>query len=89
MINQFIKGVGYYLVPQIPLKKKEVAPELQIVNGGIFGHCAAYTKEDYIDLDSKHEEEERFKDEIKFDDDLCDNAETSYTGKFKLKCNHS
>ena len=70
-------------------RKKEVAPELQIVNGGIFGHCAAYSKEDYIDLDSKHEKEKRFKDEIKFDDDLCDNAETSYTGKFKLKYNHS
>jgi hypothetical protein len=54
------------------------------VNGSIFDNCATYIKEDYIDLDLKTEKKKDLKEEIKFNDDLCDNTETSYDGKFNF-----
>ena len=59
-------------------------PELKIVNGAIFDNCATYIKEDYIDLDLKVDLKESPKEEIKFNDDLCDNTETSYDGKLNF-----
>jgi hypothetical protein len=33
------------------IKSDDIVLELKIVNGEIFDNCAAYIKEDYIDLD--------------------------------------
>ena len=52
-------------------------PILTNIKGDIFDNCATYIKEDYIDLDLKIENKKDLKEEIKFNDDLCDNAETS------------
>ncbi len=58
------------------IKKDDVVPELKIVNGAIFDYCATYVKEDYIDLDFEADLKESPKEEIKFQNDLCDNAES-------------
>jgi hypothetical protein len=70
--------------PMNTIKKDDFVPELKIVNGKIFDNCATYIKEDYIDLDLKIEKKKYLKEEIKFNDDLCDNAETSYDGKLNF-----
>ena len=70
--------------PMNKIKKDDFVPELKIVNGEIFDNCATYIKEDYIDLDLKIENKKDLKEEIKFNDDLCDNAETSYDGKLNF-----
>jgi hypothetical protein len=70
--------------PMNKIKKDDIVPELKIVNGKIFDNCATYIKEDYIDLDLQIEKKECLKEEIKFNDDLCDNAETSYDGKLNF-----
>ena len=70
--------------PMNKIKKDDIVPELKIVNGEIFDNCATYIKEDYVDLDLQIEKKECLKEEIKFNDDLCDNAETSYDGKLNF-----
>ncbi len=62
-------------------KKDDIVPELKIdLNGKIFDNCATYIKEDYIDLDLQIENKKDLKEEIKFNDELVDNAETTYDG---------
>jgi len=70
--------------PMNKIKKDDEVPELKIVKGSIFDNCATYIKEDYIDLDLKVDLKESPKEEIKFNDDLCDNTETSYDGKLNF-----
>ena len=70
--------------PMNKIKKDDIVPELKIVNGEIFDNCATYIKKDYIDLDLQIEKKESLKEEIKFNDDLCDNTETTYDGKLNF-----
>jgi hypothetical protein len=70
--------------PMNKKKKDDVVPELKIVNGNIFDNCATYIKEDYIDLDLQIEKKKDVKEEIKFNNDLCDNTEKSYDGKLNF-----
>ncbi len=70
--------------PMNKIKKDDEVPELKIMKGSIFDNCATYIKEDYIDLDLKIEKKKDTKEDIKFNDDLCDNTETSYDGKLNF-----
>jgi hypothetical protein len=66
------------------IKKDDVVPELKIVSGAVYDYCATYIKEDDIDLDLEADLKESPKEEIKFQNDLCDNAETSHDGKLNF-----
>jgi hypothetical protein len=70
--------------PMNKIKKDDVVPEFKIVNGEIFDNCATYIKEDYVVLDLKIDKKKDVKEEIKFNDDLCNNTETSYGGKLNF-----
>ncbi len=52
-------------------------PDRKFVNGNIFENCATYIKADYIDLDLKIEKKKGVNEEIKFNDNLCDDTETA------------
>ena len=60
---------------------------LSNIVGDIFDNCATYIKEDYVDLDlliNKTEKQEPEEKQIEFNDDLCDNTDTSYDGKLNF-----
>ncbi len=70
--------------PMNKIKKDDVVPELKIINGSIFDNCATYIKEDFIDLDLQIEKKKEVKEDIKFNEDLCDNTETTNDGKLNF-----
>ena len=70
--------------PMNKIKKDNVVPELTNIEGTIFDNCATYIKEDYIDLDLEIEKPKEEPKEIKFNNDLCDNTETTYDGKLNF-----
>ena len=72
-----LKAKRYYEVPQLKLMD----------DAELFECCASYIEESFEDWDMKMppiEIKKSFKDKIKFNDDLCDNTETSYDGKLNF-----
>jgi hypothetical protein len=63
-------------------------PKLNPINCDVFDCCASYIKEDYEDWDIKFQTDKpqvvKKSIDIKFNDDLCDNTETTYDGKLNF-----
>jgi hypothetical protein len=72
----------------LKLKKYYEVPPLKIMDDAeLFECCASYIEESFEDWDLKMppiEIKKSLKEEIKFNDDLCDNTETSYNGKLNF-----
>jgi len=68
----------------LPLTTKKAddnkVPALIPVDCDIFDCCASYIKKDYEDWDIKCKVEEPRKEEVKFKENLCDDAKTEYDG---------
>jgi hypothetical protein len=69
-------------------KKYYEVPQLKIMDDAeLFECCASYIEESFEDWDLKMppiEIKKSLKEEIKFNDDLCDNTETTYDGKLNF-----
>ena len=69
-------------------KRYYEVPKLKLMDDAeLFECCASYIEESFEDWDLKMppiEIKKSSRDEIKFNDDLCDNTETSYDGKLNF-----
>lgn len=69
-------------------KRYYEVPPLKLMDGvKLFECCASYIEESFEDWDLKMppiEDKKSLKEDIKFNDDLCDNTETSYDGKLNF-----